>query len=38
VLQKFADDDPLVLNLASDAIGSQKIDPVERIGFQSARI
>jgi len=33
VLQKFAEDDPLVFNFASDAIGSEKIDPVEPIGF-----
>ena len=34
VLEKFADDDPLVFNFASDAVGSEKIDPVEPIGFQ----
>jgi hypothetical protein len=26
VFLKFADDDPLVLNLASDAVGSEKIE------------
>jgi hypothetical protein len=34
VLEQFADNDPLVFNVASDAIGSEKIDPVEPIGFQ----
>jgi transposase len=33
VLEKLADDDPLVFNLASDAIGSEKINPVTPIGF-----
>jgi hypothetical protein len=32
-LEKFADDDPLVFHFASNAIGSQKIDPLEPIGF-----
>jgi hypothetical protein len=32
MLEKFADDDPLVFNFASNAIGSEKIDPVEPIG------
>jgi hypothetical protein len=34
VFEKFADDDPLVFNVSSDAIGSEKVDPVEPIGFQ----
>jgi hypothetical protein len=34
VLEQFANDDALVFNFASDAIGSEKIDPVEPIGFQ----
>jgi hypothetical protein len=29
-----ADDDPLVFNVSSDAVGSKKIDPVEPVGFQ----
>jgi hypothetical protein len=38
VFQKLADDDPLVLNLASDAVGCEEIDPVEHIGFDATAV
>ena len=34
MLEKFTDDDPLVFNVSSDAIGSKKIDPVGPVRFQ----
>jgi hypothetical protein len=33
VLEKFADDDPLVFNFASDAVRGEKVDRVEHVGF-----